>query len=120
MDPSLAAGGGISGGPDAVTQVTGDFSVTGLFQVLYGSTWYSFNDLFNALSTTTNCGSISSPAGCTLTNLNGQFWYTDPPPADIGGAVPLPAALPLFASGLVGLGLLGWRRKRKAPETNAA
>jgi probable HAF family extracellular repeat protein len=26
---------------------------------------------------------------------------------------PLPAALPLFATGLVGLGLLGWRRKRK-------
>jgi len=28
---------------------------------------------------------------------------------------PLPAALPLFASGLGALGLLGWRRKRKAP-----
>ena len=28
--------------------------------------------------------------------------------------VPLPAALPLFASGLAGLGLLGWRRKKKA------
>jgi hypothetical protein len=27
---------------------------------------------------------------------------------------PLPAALPLFASGLSALGLLGWRRKRKA------
>jgi hypothetical protein len=27
---------------------------------------------------------------------------------------PLPAALPLFATGLIGLGLLGWRRKRKA------
>jgi hypothetical protein len=27
---------------------------------------------------------------------------------------PLPAALPLFASGLGGLVLLGWRRKRKA------
>ena len=26
---------------------------------------------------------------------------------------PLPAALPLFASGLGALGLLGWRRKRK-------
>jgi hypothetical protein len=26
---------------------------------------------------------------------------------------PLPGAVPLFASGLVGLGLLGWRRKRK-------
>jgi hypothetical protein len=28
-------------------------------------------------------------------------------------AVPLPAALPLFATGLGALGLLGWRRKRK-------
>jgi uncharacterized protein (TIGR03118 family) len=27
---------------------------------------------------------------------------------------PIPAALPLFATGLAGLGLLGWRRKRKA------
>ena len=30
---------------------------------------------------------------------------------------PLPAALPLFASGLGVLGLLGWRRKRKAIAT---
>jgi hypothetical protein len=28
--------------------------------------------------------------------------------------IPLPTALPLFATGLGGLGLLGWRRKRKA------
>ena len=27
---------------------------------------------------------------------------------------PLPAALPLFAGGLGAMGLLGWRRKRKA------
>ena len=27
---------------------------------------------------------------------------------------PLPAALPLFATGLGALGLLGWRRKRKS------
>jgi hypothetical protein len=32
---------------------------------------------------------------------------------------PLPAALPLFASGLAGLGLLGWRRKRKTQATGA-
>jgi hypothetical protein len=35
----------------------------------------------------------------------------------IGGAAtttPLPAALPLFATGLGALGLLGWRRKRKS------
>jgi hypothetical protein len=29
-------------------------------------------------------------------------------------ATPLPATLPLFATGLGALGLLGWRRKRKA------
>jgi hypothetical protein len=29
-------------------------------------------------------------------------------------SVPVPAALPLFATGLAGLGLLGWRRKKKA------
>jgi hypothetical protein len=28
--------------------------------------------------------------------------------------VPLPAALPLFATGLGALGLLGWRRKKNA------
>jgi hypothetical protein len=33
---------------------------------------------------------------------------------------PIPAALPLFASGLGGLGLLGWRRKRKAAAARAA
>ena len=32
-------------------------------------------------------------------------------------ATPLPAALPLFATGLGGLGLLGWRRKRKSAAT---
>jgi hypothetical protein len=37
----------------------------------------------------------------------------DPPVAP----TPLPAALPLFATGLGMLGLLGWRRKRKAQAT---
>jgi hypothetical protein len=35
-------------------------------------------------------------------------------------AVPLPGALSLFASGLAGLGLLGWRRKRKNAAAVAA
>jgi hypothetical protein len=40
----------------------------------------------------------------------------DPPPSAAGDPppTPLPAALPLFATGLGALGLLGWRRKRKA------
>jgi len=33
---------------------------------------------------------------------------------------PIPGALPLFASGLGGLGLLGWRRKRKTAARAAA
>ncbi|HEX3342143.1 MAG TPA: hypothetical protein VHT68_23570 [Pseudolabrys sp.] len=33
------------------------------------------------------------------------------------GATPLPAALPLFATGLGALGFLGWRRKRRALAT---
>jgi len=32
---------------------------------------------------------------------------------DVQAATPLPAALPLFASGLGAMGLFGWRRKRK-------
>jgi hypothetical protein len=34
-------------------------------------------------------------------------------------ATPLPAAIPLFATGLGALGLLGWRRKRKAQAVTA-
>jgi len=43
----------------------------------------------------------------TLLTLNGDQSL------GYGSVVPLPGALPLFASGLVGLGLLRWRRKRK-------
>jgi len=39
---------------------------------------------------------------------NGTIYYAT------GAATPLPAALPLFATGLGGLALLGWRRKKKA------
>ena len=35
-------------------------------------------------------------------------------------ATPLPAALPLFASGLGAMGLFGWRRKRKNAAALAA
>jgi hypothetical protein len=64
-----------------------------------------------------------------------DFSYPTPPPIRVGGFIyafddpevvgewqvtlrvdttPLPATLPLFASGLGALALLGWRRKRKA------
>ena len=51
-------------------------------------------------------GGFGAPNGCA----NPGHWTVT---ADFA-PVPLPTALPLFATGLVGLGLLGWRRKRKA------
>jgi len=49
-------------------------------------------------------------------NINSNFHWTHDnsvlPEVLIVGTTPLPAALPLFASGLGALGLLGWRRKR--------
>jgi hypothetical protein len=42
--------------------------------------------------------------------INASFNDSTTPPT----STPLPAALPLFATGIGGLGFLGWRRKRKA------
>ena len=43
-----------------------------------------------------------------------------PSEADPVTATPLPAALPLFATGLSAMGLFGWRRRRKASAAIAA
>ena len=57
-------------------------------------------------------GFVSPGGWCAGISCSGDFgvngqWSVAP-------AVPLPAAFPLFATGLGALGLLGWRRKRKA------
>jgi hypothetical protein len=41
-----------------------------------------------------------------------EYGLTETP--DPVAATPLPAGLPFFVTGIVGLGLLVWRRKRKA------
>ena len=71
----------------------------------------------------------NSPDGASYLNLVGFLTSLDPTTSLDGMAdftltgtitfsnslsSPLPAALPLFATGLGALGLLGWRRKRKA------
>jgi hypothetical protein len=51
----------------------------------------------------------------TIEDANGSWTFTGNVILFNGVSdVPVPAALPLFASGLVGLGLLGWRRKKAA------
>jgi hypothetical protein len=62
--------------------------------------------------------SAVGPGVVFMSNLSGQ-WCAGGCAADFGtvsqwSETPLPAALPLFATGIGGLGLLGWRRKRKA------
>jgi hypothetical protein len=76
---------------------TADFTGSGTIKALL--------TIFNDRGSVTATWTANRPGqGLTLT-----YDYT---PATT--ATPLPAALPLFATGLGALGLLGWRRKRKA------
>jgi hypothetical protein len=52
--------------------------------------------------------------------LNTGFTNISAQAADLSIVTPLPAALPLFATGLGALGLLGWRRKKKKAAALAA
>jgi hypothetical protein len=62
--------------------------------------------------------STYSSADCDITSGASCFVTISlPPPAS---ATPLPAALPLFATGLGVMGLLGWRRKRRAAAAAAS
>jgi len=62
---------------------------------------YSLTALYSILGPSGNQGSTGA-------NLSVNISGVAPPP------IPLPASLPLFASGLGALGLLGWHRKRKS------
>ena len=58
--------------------------------------------------------SFLASRGPRLTVCTNECGFFDTP------ATPLPAAFPLFATGLGAIGLLGWRRKRKAQAAVAA
>ncbi|MGB7656833.1 MAG: hypothetical protein WBL96_00635 [Pseudolabrys sp.] len=59
---------------------------------------------------TTALGPLESPSVDLV--VMDDFLYAEP--QAVPGETPLPAALPLFATGLGALGLIGWWRKRKA------
>ena len=102
-----------TGFPLGVTSGTYDFT----FDLALAS---SYNPAF----VTANGGTVASAEAVLLAGLAADETYlnihtTVVPGGEIRGfleasATPLPAALPLFATGLGALGLLGWRRKRKA------
>ena len=75
---------------------------------------------FGATGTANFLNSLDFPL-TDIFNLPAGFTVNDPDMFIVNNdfvaptaATPLPAGLPLFASGLGGLGLLGWRRKRRA------
>lgn len=70
----------------------------------FGST--CSDTLFDVVTFAVSSGTIGS---VILTDAGAAFEYGLDP-----AATPLPPALPLFAVGLAGLGMLGWQRKRKA------
>ena len=63
-----------------------------------------------------HCGQIDLAVGVPFV----VTYVDDDPTTDVIGTTPLPAALPLFATGLGALGLLGWRRKRKNAAAHVA
>jgi hypothetical protein len=111
------------------------------FTLLWGSPdtynivqfWSGTNGTGSLLSTTGASGNsyIGSDLACFSTTCNQTLFdlvtFTDATGtigsvvlSDSGtaafeyGATPIPAALPLFATGIGAMGLLGWRRRRKA------
>ena len=87
-----------------------------VYNIMLGETFQVTNNDFNEHLNDLYC---YDPTSCLVTyvdNRNGNDGVFDTSftliPSE--AATPLPAALPLFATGLGGLGLLGWRRKRKA------
>ena len=71
--------------------------------------WQLFTTTFTATSASTAIAFLNGdPTSDTSNGLDNISLNL----ANVG-ATPLPAALPLFATGLGAMGLLGWRRKRK-------
>jgi hypothetical protein len=111
-----------------VTSTCGTGCLLGTFQEDSTSLEVAVNTVYEVvLNTLVNCGSSNSQSGtqnCSATvdptivapnGLTVDFSSNLATPA----ATPVPAALPLFASGLGAMGLFGWRRKRKLAASTA-
>jgi hypothetical protein len=118
---SFGSGGpfGVSSSSGPPVAIVGNFTPTTM-QILFVPTGYMSDSV---LATSTDTWNNATLASLGLTP--GTYVWTWGTGADQSftleiGQTPLPAALPLFATGLGGLGLLGWRRKRKSAAPIAA
>jgi len=118
--PQGSTSGTVSG-----SNVTGDVKIAGvdialtgssLFYVLQGSTWL-LSGVFSGQTPVP--GGVDSLISLTLGN-NGAYIFTDSANGllNSSGSVsvsqtPLPTSLPLLATGLGLIGMIGWYRKRK-------
>jgi len=89
-------------------------TLTGGLSYLFGG---SGVDRFRILGIETSAGldpfnSLAFIAGLTFIG-DGTFSGTMTPITEFVAQTPLPAALPLFVTGLGMIGVLGWRRRRK-------
>jgi hypothetical protein len=83
-------------------QLNGGFGAPGVASLI---TWYEGSSVVYQTGAIGHLPGIVSQVGFTI----GPFCQLGP----CLSPTPLPAAFPLFATGLGALGLLGWRRKRK-------
>jgi hypothetical protein len=105
---------------DAVTPANGieGYGVVRTGQPGYGNATFMNYDLVRGgLDSFSNDANISLAFELTFSDggvANPNLVSLGTLPQTALPSTPLPAALPLFATGLGGLGLLGWCRKRKA------
>ena len=110
------------GSPLLAGTTTFDFARSGSAEVFFGD---GFNDwlLIGSVLSGTPGGAMQfiETGGGSSVNHTVSLPLDDPFAGHIGSAdftppadTPLPAALPLFTTGLGALGLIGWRRKKKS------
>ena len=112
------------------TLATGPGTYTISFEAVSGantsdvlSAWFGATELVSFVDDLPNLAAIytftETAIGPTTIAFFGRAFpfgdqVTNVSVTEVAATTPLPAGLPLFATGLGGLGLLGWRRKRKA------
>jgi len=113
---------------EAIGGATGSLTETGIYQAKYSGSYLACSGKTGSGSHQSDCidWDVTAAVPVTLTNgdvldvtlYDAEDWSIKPQiafnliPSPPKVQVPVPASLPLFASGLAGLGLLHWRRKR--------